>query len=54
MADLSEVYIGVDIGGTKVAAGLVNTAGRNPAQNAHSDARAGNGRRGAGQRMRGD
>ena len=27
MADSSEVYIGVDIGGTKVAAGLVNSQG---------------------------
>ena len=27
MADSSEVYIGVDIGGTKVAAGLVNQQG---------------------------
>ena len=27
MADSTEVYIGVDIGGTKVAAGLVNTQG---------------------------
>src|SRR5271166_5414640 len=27
MADSAEVYIGVDIGGTKVAAGLVNTQG---------------------------
>ena len=27
MADSADVYIGVDIGGTKVAAGLVNTQG---------------------------
>src|SRR5215472_3639915 len=38
MADTPEVYIGVDIGGTKVAAGLVDTQGkilyrtRNPMQ----------------------
>ena len=28
MPDPSDVYIGVDIGGTKVAAGLVNTQGK--------------------------
>ena len=38
MADAPEVYIGVDVGGTKVAAGLVDTKGkilyktRNPMQ----------------------
>ena len=54
MGEPQEVYIGVDIGGTKVAAGLVNSAGRNPAQDAHSDECARYRRRSAGLRARGD